>query len=85
MQTFKRQLLHWWNGLVNGCVRGGAVALKAFLGAAVASQAGMLPPLDGKQVLSVLAGAWLLSAAEYITNNPLPEIPEEPSQPVKLI
>jgi hypothetical protein len=76
--SFKHQLDHWSLGAVRSSIQGGATALSAFAGTAIASAAGLpVMAMDLKQALAVFGGAAFWGFVDYLKKNPLPEIPDD--------
>jgi len=78
MKPFKDQLARWGQGLVSGCVQGGALAVKAFVGTAVLGQAGFPElALSLKQGAAVFVSGAAYHFWDYLAANPLPEIEDK--------
>ena len=79
---FRLQLARWGQGLLAGCVQGGAIAAKAYAGAAVLSTVGCPElALSLKQGAAVFVSGGLWHLWDYLASNPLPDIPDPTLNP----
>jgi hypothetical protein len=78
---FKLQLARWAQGLIRGCVQGGALAVKAWAGAAIVAPAARVLGFHDV-ILSVQTGAAvflfgvLWELVNYLATHPLPDLAE---------
>ncbi len=81
-----QRVRHWLDGLWQGSLKGGAMAAKAFLGAAGFSAMGVpIHPLDWRQALAVFFSGALWHFVGYLADNPFPgpdvQTPASPESP----
>src|SRR5579872_5636081 len=74
--NFRAQIDRWFIGLARGSVQGGAIALKAFFGAAGFHALGIIPSaMDIKTAGAVFLSGAAYHLVDYLTSTPIPEVP----------
>ena len=74
--TFKLRLAQWGQGLLKGSILGGAITAKAFLGTNALAAMGVPSVAHSvKQAGAVFLVGVVYHAVDYVSANPLPDLP----------